>query len=1115
MTHINRVRLSKLSLGLMVALAAAPVFAQNTSAGVAGRVLSADSQPVAGAEVTIVHTESGTVSKATTDAAGRYNARGLRVGGPYTVTINKAGAGSSSREGVYLALDQVSQLDVQLSNDVATLDTVQVVGSGATDVFNPNKMGTGTEVTNDELNAFASIRRDLQDYARLDPRVVQTTSNFGEASISVAGQNNRYNSVTIDGVTTNDTFGLEGNGLPTAKQPISIDAIDSVQINVSNYDVTQTGYTGANINAVTKSGTNEFHGTLSYVFRNDNLAGDRYNRITDRYFDPPKFEETTKGITFGGPLIKDRLFFFMAYEEFASSRTVPDFGPLGSSSTNVGITQADIDTFTRLGSRPCGAGVPPTCGMDLGTFNVPGGTELTVEDALLKFDWNITDNHRASLRYNKTEQAEPFFYDITSTQLSLSSHWTVQTKVFESAVAQLFSDWTENFSTELKFAKRTYDSEFNNGSNLPEINVQFLGIDPTTGGSRTRTLIAGAERSRHFNQLNTDTTTAFFGANWYVGDHVFKFGADYDNNDIFNAFQQNTKGNYTFQCLLASQCANSFEAGRPFTFTSTQPQAGRTLNDGAAIWGLSNIGLFAQDTWTVNPNLTLMFGIRVDVPGIDEAPLFNQAAANPVTLGVGPFGRQTGGFGFRNDVTIDGKELIQPRFGFNYSFDTERRSQLRGGLGLFQGAAANVWLSNSFTNTGLAVQSVGCGGSLPACSGPVFSNDPNNQPRPFNSPPVANVDIVHPDLGQPAVWKANLGFEHELPWWGVVGSIEAIWTETKEAIYYQNLNLGEASRISPTDGRSQFWNASGYNRACFNANGSTNTTACGGANSVRSKARSNAAFGNVLLARPTGKGGGASYTLALTRPMRDDWSWMLAYTNTNATEVSGLTNSTSNSQWGNRASFNPNEEVESTSNYEIRHRFSANASWRHNFFGDYKTEVGLFYEGRSGRPYSWTYLGDMNGDGVSFNDLMYIPTGIGSNEVIFRGGPTEEARFWEIVNANKGLWKHAGGVVPRNSDKAPWVNQFDMRISQQLPGIFSKHRTVLTLDLLNIGNLINKDWGHVDEAFFPASNRNFVNYVGTQDGKYVYSLGSLGDLQNRQARGESSWAAQVTLRYEF
>src|SRR5450830_1145299 len=349
MINHKRLRLTQIALSLSIALAAAPSFAQNTTSAIGGRISASDGKPAAGATVTIVHAESGSVNNVTTDAEGRYVARGLRAGGPYTITITKNGE-VEKREGVFLELAETANVDATLG---AQMQTVNVTGTGArAQIFNRSNMGAGTNIGANELAMQASIQRNLQDYARSDPRVSQTDKERGE--LSVAGQNSRYNSMTIDGVAVNDTFGLESNGSPTAKQPISIDAIQSVQVNVANYDVTQKGYTGANINAVTKSGTNTVKGSVYYVFRNDKLAGDRYNDTAGTYIAPPPSKDTTKGITMGGALIQDKLFLFANYEKTASSRSSPSFGPIGSASTNVAVPQSAIDSAAAIAKNKYG-----------------------------------------------------------------------------------------------------------------------------------------------------------------------------------------------------------------------------------------------------------------------------------------------------------------------------------------------------------------------------------------------------------------------------------------------------------------------------------------------------------------------------------------------------------------------------------------------------------------------------------------------------------------------------------------------------------------------------------------------------------------------------------------
>lgn len=1147
---------SRTALCAAVAIvAAAPAMAQNTTAAVGGRVSGADGKPVAGATVSIVHRESGSVNNFVTDAEGRYSVRGLRVGGPYTVTATK-GADKNVQDGIYLQLAESLSLDIKLGANA--LEAVVVTGSSAANnKFNSSTMGAGTNLGRQELEAYASIARNLQDYARTDPRLSQTDKERGE--ISAGGQNSRYNAITVDGVRINDTFGLESNNLPTIKQPISIDAIQSVQVNISNYDVTQQGYTGANINAVTKSGTNEFKGSLYYVYRDDSMVGHRFNRTNGTSFNFLPFKEDTKGFTLGGPILKDKLFFFASYEELKSNRAQPEFGPVGGGLTNVAISQSAIDSATTIAKTKYN--------MDIGKPNADA--PVLVKDTLLKLDWNISENHRASVRYAKTQQDETNFGTYSATGLNLSSWWWNQKKDIQTVVGQWFADWTPNFSTELKLSNRDYDSVPLNNSNLPAIGLQFTGLAPagSPAGINTgsRFLNFGTELSRQYNVLNTKTVDGYFGANWVQDDHELKFGTDYTNNKVSNGFFQNINGNYTFSCqnnwaysavpgiaagtvfsntagqigcstLTSAQMdaavLENFSTGRASSYQVQKAVAGGTLNDGIAKWALANTGLFLQDTWTVNDRLTLTAGVRYDKLSTKDKPAFNANAAAALVAGSvsgNTVTRNTGGFGRDNSLTVDGQDLIQPRFGFNYTLDpnAKQKSQIRGGFGLFQGAAANVWFSNPYSNTGLATNVYGCGGNFKACTGvSIFNPDPTQQPTNFGTG-AANVDFLSQNIAQPSVWKLNLAYDGELPWGGLVAGAEWLYTKNKSGIYYQHLNLGGATKVGP-DGRDLFYTPQGYSTACWTATGGTvNTGACTG---FRTRALSNESYNNVLLATETDKGGGNAVTLSLSSPNRQGFGWQVAYTRTSATEVSPLTSSTSNSSFNSRSIFNPNEEVTANSAYLAKDRFNASLNWSKAFVGKYKTTMGLFYEGRKGKPYSWTFANDMNGDGVNGNDLMYIPKGPGSGEVSFYGATpaaqaATEAAFWAVVDANKELRDSKGKVVGRNGSFSPFVNSFDVRVSQEVPGFSSQHKGVVTFDILNVGNLINNRWGRINEMAFNSAGgqtRRFVNYAGIDaNGKYVYQVRTANGVTNvddytqRQGKGESQWALQITARYEF
>jgi hypothetical protein len=1040
----------------------------------------------------------------------------LRVGGPYVITVVK-GNDKDVRDEVYLQLAENQTVDLTLGG--ATLNAVVVTGAGNSK-FNSSSVGAGTNIGRQELDSFASIQRSLNDYARTDPRLSQTEKDRGE--ISAAGQNSRYNSLTIDGMRTNDTFGLEANGLPTIKQPISIDAIQAVQVNLSNYDVTQQGYTGANINAVTKSGTNEFKGSVYSVFRDNYMQGDRYNGTNNSYNAPPAFRETTNGFVVGGPLLKDKLFFFASMEELKSSRNAPTFGPLGSSLINVGISTAEIDAAR--------AAAKSKYGVDIGTPDVPTSVQTQVKDKLLKLDWNISDSHRASLRYAQTVQSDPIFPGNFNNALSLSSYWYTTEKQIDTLVGQWFADWSDTFSTELKLSARDYKSAPALNADTPEVTLIYTTPAPAGTASGNRTLRFGTEETRQFNNLQTKTNNFYFAGNLALDAHEIKAGVDIERNSIYNAFVRGASGRYTFQ---GNDPVALFLAGTPTSYTVQLPLAGRTLQDGAADWTLTNTGLFLQDTWKFSKKLTLTGGARIDTLTTNDRPIANPQASAPMVPGNPATGvRQSGGFGYDNTNTLDGEKLIQPRFGFNYAFDAidNRKSQLRGGFGLFQGSAANVWLTNPFQTTGAAVTTFNCASTGNSVCPPDLriNFNPDTQPTITGVPPAPAIDFIAPGVSQPSVMKANLAWDAELPFGGLVFGAEILNTQVRQGLYYKQLNLGAPTATAP-DGREMFWNAGGRNSNCWNGAATPLTTgACAtGNNRPTNRALSNPNFANVTLIDKSNKGDGNALTLSLAGSIDKATRWTAAFTRTTATEVSPLTSSTANSNFNNRAIYNPNEEVSANSSYLVPNRLNASINTTKSFFGNYKTTFGLFYEGKDGRPFSWTFANDMNGDSV-VNDLLYVPKGPGSGEVLFRAasGSTltaaeAEQKFWSVVETSSALRESRGGVVKRNTDFSPFTNQFDLRISQEVPGFSPKHRGIFTFDFLNVGNMINKEWGRINEVSFRDGAgglaRQFVNYAGIDQatGKMVYAVNDPSDLTLKQAKGESQWAVQITAKYQF
>ncbi|KRG76199.1 Oar protein [Stenotrophomonas ginsengisoli] len=1062
--------MSKLTLGLVAALAAAPAFAQSTSAGVGGQVMSAAGQPVVGAEVVITHNESGTVSRASTDASGRYNARGLRVGGPYTITITKPGEGTKTEEGVYLNLNQVNTVNAALTGDVATLEGVTAYAvAGGSEIFSANKMGTGTNLNRDMIEAMPSANRNIQDYMRLDPRISQVSKADG--AISAGGQNTRYNAIRIDGIGAADPFGLESNGLPTERQPVSMDAIEEINIDLANYDTTISGGTGAVVNAVTKSGTNEFHGTVYYTYRDKDMVRDRLEGDREDFsgFD----KETTMGMTLGGPIVKDKLFFFANYEKY--EREAPGIAlsstPYGSGT----ITDADISTVQQHM-----AGL----GYDVGGLTAPDAT-TEIEEYAVKLDWNINENHRAALRYNKMEQNVMRFPGLGNSSVSLSSYWYAQPKAYETWMGEVFSNWSDNFTTEFKVSHKDYSAVRVPGVNLPQIRIN--------GFANNNSLFLGTEQNTHVNIVESKELSLFGAGTWYVGDHTIKFGFDHSDNELMNFYGRNLNGVYEFANL------NQFLAGNPSRYQLRAPRAGGSLADIPAAFTLKNTGLFVQDTWAINYNLNVMAGVRVDMPSFSDQRLYNP--------------RIEAEYGYNNTTLVDDK-LVQPRVGFNYTFDSDRPTQLRGGVGLFGGAAPNVWLGGTYANTGLNYQEYDL-----RSPGAIFTPDINNPYIPGTA--VAgrdNVDIIEPGTKLPSVWKANLAFDHELPWYGITASAEVLFTKVNDALYFERLDItsGNGSPIAyGQDGRAIYWNAAGLDPA----NAGDFGIEAGGA--VGNRGDRPNWVGDVMLLRNTDKGRGAQATFSLAKPMTDSWAWSLGYTYTEATEVSPLASSQNTSNWSGTLINNANENVAYNSRYAIKDRITGTLEFKHNFFGDYATRFGMFYEGRSGRPFSYIYYNDLNGDSASTNDLFYVPNGYG--DVLWTGGADMEKKFFDWLANNPELAAYQGQVAPANGFRSKWVNNFDVRISQELPGFFKGHKSEIALDIMNVGNLLNKDWGLIEDYGFYATRR-IANYAGIDPatGKYVYSFNGRTDneqvQENNNDKGNtavSRWSMMLSFKYKF
>ncbi|HEX7342155.1 MAG TPA: carboxypeptidase regulatory-like domain-containing protein [Rhodanobacteraceae bacterium] len=1079
---MNRIRQGILPFAIASLLAAPAVMAQNvTSSAVTGTVLNAGGKPVAGATVTIVNVPSGTTRVVTTNASGRYNAKGLRVGGPYSITVTKTGMTAGERDNVYLQLGQVSAVNLSLSAKVQQLAAVTVSANALNQTFNPDNKGLSTNVSAERMAGTPSSDRSIADIARLDPRI---TVNRTTGAISDAGLNNRYNNISVDGVTVGDPFGLNANGLPYQNSAISPDTIAEYNISTSNYDVS-SDVVGASINAVTKSGTNQFHGSVYYAYHNASKMVGKAGWLdsSNPGYDYNGYKrDWTGGFTLGGPIIKDKLFFFVSAEQEqtvdigADSANGMDYSLGNGPSTDEKISPGDLQKIINIAN---GLGMHP------GNF---GSTGVTLKDKryLAKIDWNINNNHRVSLSYNLTRENHPVVQGNSSNSIGLSSYDYVQAIKNDNISLQFFDDWNENFSTETKVGYQHFVQDTSAPFQQPEVDVSIDGYG-------TPIVHLGEDQYRHYNSVDTKKTSLFFAGTYYAGDHTFKAGFYYERNKIYNLFGRTEFGQYTFDSIA------QFASGDYYQYNLYQPAPGYTLGDVAAKWTYSQFSPFIQDTWQVNDNLSVMYGVRMDIPYSNRKPFYNPAFDKA--------------FGYPNNSSLGSKnKIIEPRLSFNYSFNTERLTQLHGGFGLFQSFPPTVWMTNPYQNNGVTVATYR---SYNPSSAP-FSSDPHNQPIPSSSNTIMDVDTISPNFKLPTVWKYTLALDRELPWWGLIGSIQAQEVSAHTAILYEAVNIGAPTGTLP-DGREQFWTIPGaYPRA----------------HGQYANANANPDFSTLsTLLTNTNKGKSDSLTLALRKPFSNNWAAHASFTLSHATEVNPGNSSQASSGYKYVARINPNDNVSGIAERNIPRSVKLSFSWRHAFFGDYYTRVSAFYVGHDGLPYTWIFNGDVNGDGISYEDPVYIPT-LNDPKVFFANYKGQAAspqliqQFQDFVSHNRYLNSHRGSIAKVNSDHAPWINQLDVSFVQEVPGLFHGNKGILRLDIYNFLNMLDKHWGQV--RYLPYDTRGLANYGGVNsNGQYIYELPTdqngnyspdqyvVQDAGYNPVHVISRWSAMLTLRYTF
>jgi hypothetical protein len=1048
------------------------VYAQGvTTAAMNGIIVDSNGDPLPGANILAVHTPSGTEYGTTSRVDGRYNLNALRTGGPYKVTVSFVGYKPQVFEGQSLQLGQNAKIDYTLIEEAVELGAVTVVGEKNA-VISSNRTGAGQNVTAKDMEVLPTINRSFQDFAKLSPQSSGNSSSF-------ASRNNRYNNIQIDGTQYNDVFGLGATGTPGGQAgttPISLDAIDQFQVVVAPYDIKYGGFTGGGINAITRSGTNQFKGSIYGFGRNESLVGDG-TYITDnpatsnneqKY---PEFKEYQYGFRLGGPIVKDKLFFFVSGEMAARDL------PLNNISLSTGA-----DTLKTLAARF--EQILNDQGMNPGTKDA-----FTVEQPSQKFfirlDLNQSENHKITLRHNYVGAYRDILDGRNSNNtLSFSTLAYRIRNITNSTVLQINSTNNENLSNEFILG---FTSIRDRRAGITEARPE-IRVFESAG-----TLIAGPDRFSSANELDQDILEVTDNFSVFAGDHVITLGTHNEFYSFRNLFMRSVYGYYEFANLAA------LENGTPRK-TSTGYERSISKIPGvdlpAAEFSVNQLGFYLQDEWTIIPTFKATFGVRVDIPFLPTEPGVNDSVSKYFP-------------DYSTGDVPSGNLMFSPRLGFNWDLFGDRTTQIRGGVGVFTGRVPYVWMSNNYGNTGLLLAQIGQNTST---SAPYvnYNLDPYNQPGPDTDPTGttaatrSEINMVDPNFKFPQILRANLGVDQELPW-GMIGTVELMYSQSINDLVYEKLNIGSYS--SPT-------NVTGEDRPRYGGTLSYNNN-----------------FNDVLLLKNTDEGYSYNLTAQLQRNVDLGLSFNTAYTYGVSQDVNSVLSSQAQSQIRfNPISVDPNKPSLTTSSFDLGHRFFASVSFSHEFFEKSPTTISFYYNYQSGRPFSFTVSGDVNNDGFNGNDLFYIPENQGdillgtattasgvttyTPAVTNPDGSGMYKDFFDFVNNNEYLSENKGKMSERNATRNPWTDVLDVRVAQAFSTPIGNFQ--VSLDILNFMNLLSSEWGLLQTT--PQDTYNMVTLQGieTATGKAIYRFTKpANNTPWSPADLASRWQMQLGLRYSF
>ena len=1035
---------------------ATPVFAQETTSSVRGDVVDQNGAPIVGAIVVVTHVPSGTTSTQTTDDQGGFNAPGLRLGGPVTVEVSADGFETASQDIGFLTAGQAQRLTVALAGQG---QTIVVTGARKRSAITLST-GPATVLTARDIAGVANVNRDIRNLAARDPLVTLDATNNG--AISIAGQNNRFNRFTVDGVAFGDPFGLESGGLVSSRGPVPIDAIGEFSVEVAPVDIQQGFFQGGAINTQLKSGGNRFTFLGGAFYQDDSLRGTRARELTR----VGSFESQIYTAQVTGPIIKDKLFFAVTYERTRDS--VPaDVAP-----SQLGITDAAIQQITDIAKNTY-------------SFDTQGVANSIVEkdDKLVtKLDWNVADGHRLTATYIWNDSSLLAGQTGTGQIVAnnptfnlLSNNYTQGAKN-HFGIIQSNNQWSDNFSTVLRASYADYvrlQQPF--GANSfgqfqvcldpvnpapPAQGAAANGSSPTLCAPGRQRVNFGPDISRQANELDSQSLAIEFAATLKAGNHTFKLIAERRRQDVRNLFAQRVSGAFYFDTIADYQArrANSLDFAAPLRGGIDTVTA--EFQNNSWTFGL-------MDTIDVTDTLTVVGGVRYDLYDTPDRPFRNDAFL--------------GRFGFPNTGTLNGRDLLQPRFGLNWN--PTDRLQIRGSAGLFGGGNPLVWISNNYSNPGPTLGNVtvnrvfGTGGNpdtftitnLPgftAAQQNAIGAAALNNVSGGTGVPQSLIDAIRsvgtaasptnaldPNFEPPSQWRFSASVDYDANLGSFLGDgwnfgADVVYSKVNNALEWTDLRSVPNGTLP--DGRTRYTVLAGQD-----VNG-RNT--------------------DILL---TNSGFGDSWNIVGRFNKRWDSGLFLngAYTYGDVTDQNPGTSSVAFSNYTNTAvGTDSNFAAQGISNYQRDNQFRLGTGFDGEIFGENNTRIELFYNLRSGQRYSYVYNDPTGGafrpavlgvQGRSERGLLYVPnvSSITADpKVVYATGFDFDGFQRFILNSE--LKDYQGQIAPKNIAKTPWVHKLDLAFRQEVPFAFGG-KIELSMEMENVLNFIDKDWGTIRQVGFP------------------------------------------------